>query len=113
MNRLFVVASIAALIAGPALASSTSVEFTGEDGVSQVWKFKDDGSAEGPEGATATYTWDEEAKKLCATFAGDEPNTVCATFEVAEGSGGAVGETAPYTLDDGRKGVSKIIGKEE
>lgn len=113
MKRFVLIASVAALIAAPALASSTSVEFTGEDGITQVWKFKDDGTAEGPEGATATYTWDEEGKKLCATFAGDEPQTLCATFEVAEGSSGAVGETAPYTLDDGRKGTSKIIGKEE
>ena len=111
--KKFVAAAVAAIIAaGPALAASTSVEFTGEDGVVQVWKFRDDGVAEGPEGATAAYTWDEEGKKLCATFAGDEPQTLCAVFE-DNGGTGAVGETAGYTLDDGRKGTAKIVAKEE
>jgi len=112
MKKTILVASILALVAGPALAASTTVEFTGEDGAVQVWKFSDDGTASGPEDASATYTWDEEAKKLCATFAGDEPQTVCATFE-DNGGDGSVGETAGYTLDDGRKGTAKIIAKEE
>jgi len=112
MKKIIVVASIFALIAGPALAASTSVEFTGEDGVAQLWKFKDDGTAEGPEGATATYTWDEATRKLCATLAGDEPQTICATFE-DNGGTGAVGEVAGYTLDDGRKGTAKIAAKGE
>ncbi len=112
MKKTIALASILAFVAAPAIAASTSVEFTGEDGASQVWKFNDDGTAEGPEGASATYTWDEEGKKLCATIAGDEPQTVCATFE-DNGGEGAVGETAGYTLDDGRKGVAKIVAKEE
>jgi opacity protein-like surface antigen len=112
MKKFALVAALAVLFAAPAMAASTSVEFTNEAGEKQVWKFKDDGTAEGPEGAAATYTWDEATRKLCATFAGETPQTLCATFEPSEGEG-AVGETTGYTLDDGRKGTAKIVAKEE
>ncbi len=112
MKKLALIAALAAFAGSSALAASTTVEFTGEDGASQTWKFKDDGTAEGPEGATATYTWDEPTRKLCATFAGETPQTLCATFGPTEGTG-AVGETSAYTLDDGRKGTAMIVAKEE
>jgi opacity protein-like surface antigen len=112
MKKLIAVAAIAAFMASPALAASTTVEFTGEDGAAQTWKFNDDGTAEGPDGATASYTWDEATRKLCATFAGETPQTLCATFE-DNGGEGKVGEVAAYTLDDGRKGTAKIVAKEE
>lgn len=112
LKKLIVGAAIAVLFAAPALAGSTTVEFAGADGAVQVWKFNDDGTAEGPDGATATYTWDKAENKLCATFAGETPQTLCATFDAADGEA-AVGDTSPYTLDDGRKGVSTIIAVEE
>ena len=112
MKKLIAAAAVAALLATPALAGSTSVEFAGEDGAKQLWKFNSDGTAEGPDGAMATYTWDEATKKLCATFAGETPQTLCATIEEADGDAN-VGDTSTYTLDDGRKGVSTVVAVEE
>jgi hypothetical protein len=112
MKKIVILAALAAFVAAPADAASTSVEFTNDAGEKQVWKFRDDGVAEMPDGATAAYTWDEATRKLCATIAGETPQTLCATFDPTEGDG-AVGETSGYTLDDGRKGTATIIAKEE
>jgi hypothetical protein len=114
MKKLFILAALGAFVAAPALAASTTVEFTGADGAAQVWKFKDDGTAEGPDGATATYTWDEATRKLCATIAGETPQSLCLTFAPSEGTG-AVGETSTYTVDgdSGGSGSAKIVAKEE
>lgn len=113
MKKLgLITAALAVLFAAPALAASTTVEFTNAAGEKHVWKFKDDGTAEAPDGATAAYTWDEASQKLCATFAGEPPKTLCATFDPTEGKG-VVGESTGYTLDDGSKGVATIIAREE
>lgn len=114
MKKLALFVALGAFVAAPALAASTTVEFTGADGAAQVWKFKDDGTAEGPEGATATYTFDETARKLCATIAGETPQWICLTFAPSEGTG-AVGETSTYTVDgeEGGSGTAKIVAKEE
>ena len=114
MRKIIALASVAALVAAPALAGSNTVEFTRDDGTTQVWKFNDDGTAEGPEGTAATYTWDDEAKKLCATAGGETPETRCITFSEMSGDGeAAVGDTAKYATDDGKSGVAKIIAVEK
>ncbi|MCB2098294.1 MAG: hypothetical protein AB7F91_09375 [Parvularculaceae bacterium] len=114
MKKIIALASIAALVAAPALAGSNTVEFTRDDGTTQVWKFNDDGTAEGPEGTAATYTWDDEAKKLCATAGGETPETRCITFSEMSSEGeAAVGDTAKYSTDDGKSGVAKIIAVEK
>ena len=112
MKKLISIAVASALMIAPALAGSQTIEFTRDDGNVQTWTFNTDGTASGPEGVTGTYTWDAEAKTLCAEIAADEPQKTCVTFEETQDPA-AVGFTTKYSTDSGAKGVAKIVAVEK
>lgn len=106
--KKFVTAAIAAgFIAAPAFAASITVSFASDDGTTQEWTFDGEGTATSGELSTS-YTWDEAARKLCATI--PEQGEVCATFDsVAEN----VGDSSTYTLSSGGSGTATITAMEE
>lgn len=106
--KKFAAAIVAAgFIAAPAFAASITLSFAGDDGTTQVWTFDGEGTATAGDLAVP-YTWDEDAKKLCADI--PEQGEVCATFEnVAQ----AVGESSGYTLTTGAAGTATITAMEE
>ncbi len=114
MQKIALVAALAAFVAAPAYAASSTVEFTGADGRKQVWKFNDDGTAAGPEGATATYEWTAETKTLCGIikWPDAEPQKSCLVFDTVK-EPLAVGDTSTYTAEDGTKGSTVVVAVEE
>lgn len=112
MKKLIALAIAAAFSAASAHAASQTIEFANsEDGSVQSWTFNSDGTATGPEGTTATYKWDKEAKTLCAEIAADEPQTLCVTFaEVQEAP--EVGFVTDYTTDAGTSGKATLVALE-
>lgn len=108
LMKKFVATIIAAgFIAAPAFAASITLSFANDDGSTQEWTFDGEGTATTGELSTS-YTWDEDAKKLCADI--PEQGEVCATFDaIAE----AVGDSAGYTLSTGGAGTATIMAMEE
>ncbi len=107
MKTLLISAGAFALLAMPALAKSTTVEFASEDGVAVEYTFRDDGKMVLPDGSEVDYTMDEATKTICATLEGNE---VCATFaELGKG----VGFETTYTLNQGGGGTATITAVEE
>ena len=107
MKKFFAAAIAAGFIAAPAFAASITISFADNDGTTAEWTFDGEGTATSGE-ITTSYTWDEEAKTLCAEV--PEQGEVCATFDgVAE----AVGESAGYTLSTGGAGTATIMAMEE
>ena len=106
--KKFVAAIVAAgFVAAPAFAASITLSFAGDDGTTQVWTFDGEGTATAGD-LTMPYTWDEDAKKLCADI--PDQGEVCATFDsVAE----AVGDSSTYTLSTGAGGTATITAMEE
>jgi hypothetical protein len=107
--KLKLLAAVAGLmlIASPALASSTTVEFADKaSGNKIVVTFDGAGTATGADGSAVPYTLDNDAKKLCSTYM-DQP--VCITFKAL---GSTVGFTTPYTDDKGNSGVATITAME-
>lgn len=106
--KKFVAAIVAAgFIAAPAFAASITLSFASDDGTTQEWTFDGEGTATAGD-MTAPYTWDEDARKLCADI--PEQGEVCATFDsVAQ----AVGESSAYTLSTGGTGTATITAMEE
>lgn len=95
------------LIASPALAASTTVEFADKaSGNKIVVTFDDAGMATGADGsAPVPYTLDQATKTLCSTYQ-DQP--VCITFDAI---GDQVGFKTPYKDDKGNSGVATITAK--
>ena len=109
MRKLILSAAIAALIATPAAARIVTMEFSVEGGEAQVWTFDDAaGKATSPDGKVYEYTYDETARKLCATTS---EGPLCATFEKDEGV--KVGSSSPYEATNGNKGVATITEVKE
>ncbi|MEM7327248.1 MAG: hypothetical protein AAF437_00835 [Pseudomonadota bacterium] len=106
--KKFVAAIVAAgFIAAPAFAASITISFASDEGSTQVWTFDGEGTATVGELSTS-YTWDEDARKLCADV--PDQGEVCATFDsVAQ----AVGESSAYTLSTGGTGTATITAMEE
>ncbi|MEO1552820.1 MAG: hypothetical protein AAFR82_02715 [Pseudomonadota bacterium] len=106
--KKFVAAIFAAgFIAAPAVAASITISFESDEGATQVWTFDGEGTATVGE-LTTPYTWDEDARKLCADV--PDQGEVCATFESAAQ---AVGESSAYTLSTGGGGTATITAMEE
>jgi len=106
--KKFVAAIVAAgFVAAPAFAASITLSFASDDGTTQVWTFDGEGTATAGD-LTMPYTWDKDAKKLCADI--PDQGEVCATFDsVAE----AVGDSSAYTLSSGGAGTATITAMEE
>ena len=107
MKKLIAATLAASFIAAPAFAASITLSFAGDDGTTQEWSFDGEGTATYA-GTTMPYTWDEEARKLCAEI--PDQGEVCATFDSAAQ---AVGESSTYTLSTGGTGTATIIAIEE
>ncbi|MGF1544410.1 MAG: hypothetical protein ACFB00_07925 [Parvularculaceae bacterium] len=113
MKKFASLAVAGALMLAPAFAGSTTVEYTDTEGEKQVWTFNDDLTATGPDGLSATYTWDEASKTLCAEIAstdGGEPTEACVTYE-AFTSASTVGDASAYTTSTGKSGTAVITAK--
>ena len=107
MKKLLTAALVAGFITAPAFAASITLSFAGDDGVTQEWTFDGEGTATTAD-ASVPYTWDEEARKLCAEI--PDQGEICATFDtVAQ----AVGESSTYTLSTGDTGTATILAIEE
>ncbi len=107
--KLKLLAAIAglALIASPAFAGSTTVEFANAaTGQSTVVVFNTDGTAKAGSGAPVAYTMDNDAKKICSTYQ-DKP--ICVTFGDI---GKDVGFTTSYSDDQGNSGTATITAVE-
>ena len=107
MKKILTAAIVAGFVAAPAFAASITVSFAGDDGNTQEWTFDGEGTATSGD-VTASYTYDEEARKLCADI--PEQGEVCATFDSAAE---AVGESSTYTLSTGGTGTATITAMEE
>lgn len=107
MKKILIAAMATSLFAAPAFAASMTVEFANDDGTTQVWTFDGEGTATSGD-ITASYTYDAEAKKLCADV--PEAGEVCATFET---QGEAVGDSSKYTLSTGGTGTATITAMSE
>jgi len=106
-SRLLIALAGLALVASPALAASTTVEFAGSDGQKVVVVFNSDGTAVANGGAPVPYTVDQAAKKICSVY---QTQTVCVTF--AE-MGSAAGFKTTYTDSAGRAGTATITAVTE
>lgn len=102
--KLRLLAAIAglALIASPALASSTTVEFASESGTTTTVVFDSNGTASVNGAAPGPYTLDQAAKKICGAVNGNE---LCVTFGEM---GSEVGFSTTYTNSAGDKGTATI-----
>ena len=106
-TRLLIAIASLALLATPALAGSTTVQFTTTDGQSTVVVFDTNGTASANGGAPSPYTVDQAAKTICGQVQGQE---ICVTF--AE-MGSAVGFTTTYTNTVGNSGTATITAVSE
>jgi hypothetical protein len=106
MKLLIALAGLA-LVASPALAASTTVEFAGSNGQKVVVVFNSDGTAVANGGPPVPYTVDQAAKKICSVY---EAQTVCVTF--AE-MGAAPGFKTTYTDNNGGAGTATITAVTE
>lgn len=109
MLRTVSVIAFAAMIATPALAGVTTIEFKSSDGETTTGVYDDSTSTYTINDSTEAipYTWDAEAKKLCGKDA--DGADACATFE-AEIS--EVGQSTTFTSQDGESGTATIISVE-
>ena len=107
MKKFLVVALAAGLMAAPSWAASITISFANDDGSTQVWTFDGEGTATMGD-VSAAYTWDADARVLCADI--PEQGEICVTFDsVAEG----VGESSTYTASTGGTGTATITAMEE
>ena len=100
--RLLIAIAGLALMATPALAASTTVEFAGSNGQTTTVVFDSNGTASINGAAPGPYTIDQAAKKICGSAEGQE---LCVTF--AE-MGTDVGFTTTYTDTAGNSGTATI-----
>lgn len=101
-TRLLIAIAGLALIATPALASSTTVQFANSNGQTTVAVFDSNGTVSINGGAPSPYTIDQAAKKICGDAGGQQ---LCVTF--AE-MGTEVGFSTTYTDTAGNSGTATI-----
>ena len=101
-TRLLLAIAGLALIATPALASSTTVQFANSNGQTTVAVFDSNGTVSINGAAPAPYTIDQAAKKICGDAGGQQ---LCVTF--AE-MGTDVGFSTTYTDTAGNSGTATI-----
>ena len=101
-TRLLIAIAGLALIATPALAMSTTVEFAGSNGQTTVAVFDSNGTVAINGAAPSPYTIDQAAKKICGDAGGQQ---LCVTF--AE-MGTDVGFTTTYSDTAGNSGTATI-----
>lgn len=106
-TRLLIAIAGLALIATPALASSTTVEFAASNGQTSTVVFNSDGTASANGGPASPYTIDQAAKKICGQVQGQE---LCVTFGEM---GTAVGFTTTYSDTAGNSGTATITAVSE
>lgn len=107
MKRFMIAVCAAGLFAAPAFAASITISFANDDGTTQEWSFDGEGTATSGEMSVA-YTWDEEARTLCAEL--PDQGEICATFD---GDADEVGESSTYTLSTGGTGTATITAMQE
>jgi len=104
--KKFIGAAVAALfVTAPALAAASVIKFEPTEGEAITMTFHEDGTVTADNGATGTYTWDEEARTICGTFDGAEGET-CATFEEVSDE---VGFSTSYTATNGNTGTATLV----
>lgn len=107
-TRLLVAIAGLALIATPALASSTTVEFANSGtGQTTTVVFNSDGTASANGQPASPYTVDEAAKKICGQVQGQE---LCVTFGEM---GSTVGFSTSYSDTAGNSGTATITAVSE
>lgn len=108
MKKMTLLGALAlCLVALPAVAATTTVEFAPAEGDKLVAVFSDDGTVSFNGGPPVAYTMDEAARTICSTVAGEED---CATFATW---GTAVGHVTPYTTKSGSSGTATVTAKTE
>jgi hypothetical protein len=100
--RLLTAIAGLALIATPALAASTTVEFVNSSGQTTVVVFDTNGTAVINGAAPGPYTIDQTAKKICGDAGGQQ---LCVTFGEM---GTDVGFSTTYTDTAGNSGTATI-----
>lgn len=106
-TRLLIAIAGLALMATPALAASTTVEFANSNGQSTVVVFDANGTASINGAAPTPYTIDQAAKKICGSAEGQE---LCVTFGEM---GTDVGFSTTYTDTAGNSGTATITAVSE
>lgn len=107
-TRLLIAIAGLALMATPALASSTTVEFANSGtGQTSIVVFNSDGTASANGGPASAYTVDQAAKKICGQVQGQE---LCVTFGEM---GSTVGFSTTYTDTAGNAGTATITAVSE
>lgn len=107
-TRLLIAIAGLALMATPALAASTTVEFA-NSGTGQTTSvvFNSDGTASANGAAPSPYTVDQAAKKICGEVQGQQ---LCVTFGEM---GTTVGFTTSYSDNAGNSGTATITAVSE
>ncbi len=109
MKKLISTSIAALFVAAPALAAANVIKFEPSEGEAVTMTFNEDGTVTADNGATGTYTWDEETKTICGTFEGAEAET-CATFaEVSD----EAGFSTTYTATNGNSGTATLVEVKE
>ena len=106
-TRLLIAIAGLALMATPALAASTTVEFASDSGQKLVVVFDGNGTATAEGAAPVAYTIDQAARKICSVYEGQD---ICVTFGEM---GAAVGFSTSYTNTAGDKGTATITAVSE
>ncbi len=108
MKKFVLAASVAALLAAPAMADVVTVEFTRDDGSVRSATFDNDAMIATTDQGEAPYTLDAETGVLCST---DPEGELCITFaEMPEEP--VVGFTTTYETSRGHAGDAKITAVE-
>ena len=106
MKMIFVAGAALAMATLPAIAESTTVEFSGSDGSTAVVIFNTDGTASMDGAPPIPYTMNEETKTVC----GQSPEgEICATFNEL---GDEVGFSTGFTNTAGQSGTATITAKD-
>ena len=106
-TRLLIAIAGLALIATPALAASTTVEFANSNGTTTVVVFDSNGTASINGAAPGPYTVDQAAKKICGDAGGQQ---LCVTFR---DMGTTVGFSTTYSDNAGNSGTATITAVSE
>lgn len=104
--RLVAITLGASLLALPAMAKTTTVEYKSDAGTTTIVDYVDDGTAT-TSGIPMTYTLDEAEKTLCADVSG---YNICVTFDEL---GTEVGDSSKYSSSMGDTGVATITAVSE
>ncbi|MFZ5671121.1 MAG: hypothetical protein ACOY4K_16655 [Pseudomonadota bacterium] len=105
--RAILAAATVALMATPAFAASTTVQFDSSNGQSLTVTFDTNGTATANGGAPVAYTFDQEKKTICSVYEGQD---VCVTFTEV---GDTVGFKTNYTNTLGDSGTATITAVSE